>query len=156
MEAYGYKQEMITDLKNINNNTNNFYNYNGLNFLSKLKSHNKNIIIIFHGAVPGNGINRVVFRGFNYNIDNTDIICISDYLLNKYDGYLVNWTLSTEKYNTDHIYKELFTHLINLKNYKNVIFTGTSAGGFPSLKFACIFNCVALIANSQIYLDENC
>jgi len=154
LEAYGYKQKTINELNSINNDTNNFYNYKGLNFLSKLSSQNENLVIIFHGAVQGNDTNRIVFRGYNYEIDNTNIICISDYLLNIYPEYLVNWTLSTDKHNVEYIYDELFMHLITQQEYSKVIFTGTSAGGFPSLKFACKFNCIALISNSQIYLEE--
>ena len=154
VESYGYKQQIINELNNIDNNTNNFYNYKGLNFLSKLSCKNKNLVIIFHGAVPGNGKDRIVFRGYNYEIDDTNIVCISDYLLNKYDDYKVNWTLSTDKHNVEYIYDELFTYLINQQKYNKIIFTGTSAGGFPSLKFACKFNCIALISNSQIYIEE--
>ena len=30
VKAYGYKQQIINELNNIDNNTNNFYNYKGL------------------------------------------------------------------------------------------------------------------------------
>lgn len=75
-------------------------------------------------------------------------------MLNIYDEYEVNWTLSTDKHNVEYIYDELFTYLINQQKYSKVIFSGTSAGGFPSLKFACKFNGIALISNSQIYLEN--
>ena len=159
VERYGYKQQIINELNNIDNDTNNFYNYKGLNFLCKLSSKNKNLVILFHGAVPDSvgetkGTNRVVFRGYNYEIDDTNIVCISDYLLNIYNEYRVNWTLSTYKHNVEYIYDELFTYLITQQKYSKVIFSGTSAGGFPSLKFACKFNCIALVSNSQIYLEN--
>ena len=154
VEAYGYKQQIINELNNIDNDTNNFYNYKGLNFLSKLSSKNKNLVINFHGSVSGKGIDRVIFRGYNYNIYNTDIICISDFLLNKYHHYHINWALSTKKYNIDNLYKDLFKYLINTKNYKSIIFTGSSAGGYQSIKYACYFNCIALISNCQIYLEN--
>jgi hypothetical protein len=154
VNAYGYEQIIIDNLTNINNNSNNFYNYNRLNFLSKLQQNNKNIVITFHGAINGYGINRVIFRGYDWNIDNTDIICISDFLLDKYNKYNINWTLETKKNKTDALYKELFSYLINKKKYVNVIFTGTSAGGFPSIKFACMFNAIGLISNSQIYIEN--
>tara|TARA_B110000977_G_C11023037_1_gene472095 strand:+ start:120 stop:905 length:786 start_codon:yes stop_codon:yes gene_type:complete len=152
--VYGYKQQIINELNNIDNNTNNFYNYKGLNLLCKLSSKNTNLVIWFHGAVPNKGTNRIVFRGYNYEIDDTNIVCISDYLLNIYNEYKVNWTLSTYKHNVEYIYVELFTYLITQQKYNKIIFTGTSAGGFPSLKFACKFNCIALISNSQIYIEE--
>ena len=88
--------------------------------MSKLQENNKNIVINFHGSIPN--INKgkfdVIFRGFNYIIDNTDIICISNYLLSIYkSGYTVNWTLSTKKHsNTDSLYNELFKYLFNIKN----------------------------------------
>lgn len=154
IKAYGYEEHLINELKHIDNDTNNFYNYKGLKFLSKLSSKNENLVIIFHGAVRGKGTNRIVFRGYNYKIDNTNIICISDYLLKIYYDYNVNWTLSTDKHNIEYVYDELFTYLINQQKYSKIIFTGTSAGGFPSLKFSCKFNCIALISNSQIYLEE--
>ena len=115
---------------------------------------NNNIVFNFHGNVRDKGLDRVTFRGFCYDINNTDIICISDYLLNKYEDLHITWGLSTKKYNADCIYKEVFTYLINLKNYKNIVFTGSSVGGFPSLKYASIFNCTAIIANSQLYLED--
>ena len=76
------------------------------------------------------------------------------FFINKYENYVINWTLSTKKYNVDYIYKELFSYLINKKKYNKIIFTGTSAGGYPSIKFACFFNSFALISNSQIYLEK--
>lgn len=152
--SYRFKTINVNNLENDMIEGNFHYNYKGLNFLSKLSCKNKNLVIIFHGAVPGNGKDRIVFRGYNYEIDDTNIVCISDYLLNIYDDYKVNWTLSTDKHNVEYIYDELFTYLINQQKYNKIIFTGTSAGGFPSLKFACKFNCIALISNSQIYIEE--
>ena len=135
MEAYGYKKQIIEKLSNIDNNSDNF-----------------------HGSIPSTLVGKydVMFRGYNYNINNTDIVCVSDFLLNKYKKYSVNWTLSTNKHsNTNIIYNEVFNHIINnSKKYKNVVFTGSSAGGFPSIKFASFFNATAIIANSQLYLEN--
>ena len=155
MNAYGYEKQIINTLNKINNNSNNFYNYKDLNFLSKLRFNNRNIVIIFHGAVSGSGTDRVVFRGFDWVIENTDIICISDFMLNKYKEYTVNWALSTRKFNATDIYRELFLKLFSIKKYKNIIFTGSSAGGFPSIKFSCEFNAIAIITNSQLYLENS-
>ena len=158
VEAYGYKQQIINELNNIDNNTNNFYNYKGLNFLSKLSCQNENLVIIFHGSIPNSqkGQYNAIFRGYHYTIDNTDIICISDYLLTKYkDNYTVNWSLSTKKHaNLDLLYNKLFEYIINTKIYKNIVFTGTSAGGFPSLKFGSFFNATVIISNSQLYIEN--
>lgn len=163
MKAYGYSQQKIDNLNLINNHSNNFYTYKGLNFLTKLKSTNKFLLVVFHGAISEKLFNnfksqkleeRILFRGYDYDIKNTDIICISDFLLTRYENFKVNWTLSTKNYNVEHIYLELFTYILNHKYYKNVIFFGTSAGGFPSIKFACKFNHIAFVGNAQLYLEE--
>jgi len=154
MKAYDYQQTIIDNLNQINSNGDNFYNYKGLNFLAKIKSKNTNLIVFFHGAVRGYGKDRIIFRGYNYSYSNTDIICISDYLMNIYDEYQVNWCLSSAKYDAQYICKELFKYLIDLKSYSNVIFTGSSAGCYPSLYFACYFNSIALFSNPQLYLEK--
>lgn len=151
MSAYGYTQTNIQDMKHIETG-NNFYNFKGLNFFSKTKSINNNIVFIFHGSRINNN-DKIIFRGYDYNIENTDIICICDYLLGVYRDYIINWTLSTKNYNVENIYKEVIMHFLN-KKYEKVIMTGTSAGGYPSIKFACYFNATAIIGNSQIYIEK--
>ncbi|MBA3286194.1 MAG: hypothetical protein H0U27_14215 [Nitrosopumilus sp.] len=95
-----------------------------------------------------------VFRGYNYNIKNTDILCISDALLEKYkdDKMALSWYLSTEKYNFEQTYTEIIECII--KKYSKVLFCGTSGGGYPALYYASKFNKLCLIGNSQIYLDK--
>ena len=155
IEAYKYKRINIKTLSNINSNINTFYNYKGLNFLSKLSPKNKNIVISFHGStLLYNKTDDVIFRGYDWEIKDTDIICISDYLINIYNEVYINWTLSTKKYNTECIYIELFKYILNKKKYNHIIFTGSSAGGFPSIKFASIFNATAIVANPQLYLEK--
>lgn len=158
IEEYGYKQQNIDDLNKIEHNSNNFYIYKDLNFLSKLNSKNKNLVITFHGALTDSMIGKfnVIFRGNDWEIDNTDIICITDILFSKYKSkFEVNWTLSTNKHSYTYIlYNELFEYIINHKKYKNIIFTGTSAGGFPSLKFGSFFNSIVIISNAQLYIEN--
>lgn len=122
--------------------------------MSKLNSKNENIVITFHGEVADSGIDRIIFRGFDWDLENTDILCICDYMLNKYSEYRVNWTLSTKTLNIEYIYEDLFTNILSLKQYEKVIFTGSSTGGFPSIKFACKFNAIAIVANAQLYLEK--
>lgn len=154
MNNYGYNHKIIKNLNSIETNVNIHYTYKGLNFLTKLNDNNKNLIILFHGSVKGKGIDRVIFRGYNYTINNTDIVCISDYLMNKYIDYNVNWALSSQKHNIESLYIEVFDYIINMKKYEKVIFTGSSAGGYPSIKYSCYFNCFAIISNSQLYLEN--
>lgn len=157
LNAYGYEQNFLHYLDLMPYDGNHFFNYNGLNFLIKSNPNNKNIVFCFHGAVwepdGGEGINRIIFRGYDYEIENTDIICICDYLLNQYDEYVVNWTLSTKKHNIEIIYQELISYIFSRKQYRKILFTGTSGGGYPSIKFASIYKETALVSNSQLYLE---
>jgi hypothetical protein len=151
MLAYGYTQTNLSNLTEISKNGNHFYNFRGVNFLCKMKPKNTKIVFIFHGARINT--DKVIFRGFDYQIEGSDIICISDYLISIYDNYKVNWTLPTKNNNADSIYYEIIGSLLQ-KKYDKVIFTGTSSGGYPSIKYACYFNAIAIIANSQIYLEN--
>ena len=153
MNYYGYTQIKIENLEEIQKKENNFYNFKGINFLSKMNPQNTKIVFLFHGASPQNVKQKVIFRGYDYDIKNTDIICISDYLLTIYDNYTINWTLPTKKHNVEFVYKEIIGYFLN-KKYEKIIMTGTSAGGYPSIKFACYFNATALVSNSQIYIEK--
>jgi predicted esterase YcpF (UPF0227 family) len=154
MIRYGYSQQKIDELSLIDCSSTNWYNYKNLNFLIKFKNNNNNLVIFFHGAVPDIDDRECCFRGFNYDIENTDIICVSDILIGIYKNFEISWYLSSNKHNINNIYIEVFDYLINKKNYNKIIFTGTSGGGYPSLYFASYYNKIALISNSQIYPEN--
>ncbi len=151
MLAYGYTQTNISNLTEISKTGNHFYNFKGINFFCKMNPKNTKIAIIFHGERTNN--DRIIFRGYDYEIDGVNIICFCDYLLSVYKDYTINWTLPTKKHNTDPIYREIIEALLQ-KKYDKVVFTGTSAGGYPSIKFACYFHEIALVSNSQLYLEN--
>jgi hypothetical protein len=71
MNCYGYTQIKIENIEEIQKNENNFYNFKGINFLSKMNPQNTKIVFIFHGASPQNVKQKVIFRGYDYDI--TDI-----------------------------------------------------------------------------------
>lgn len=148
----------ITNLNEIKYNEKNIYNYNNFYFLCNFNYKNKYLVVNFHGAIPQTL--GPIFRGYDYNINNTDIVCISDYILDLYkhrllyNKQLCNWSLSTKKHNIDALYNEVLSVIIGHKKYYKVVFTGTSAGGFPSIKFASYFNAIAIISNSQLYLEN--
>lgn len=151
MTSYGYKVKNIKTLNDISSHGSFWYEYKNLNFLSKQKKTNENLVISFHGCIGKKMTN--VFRGYDYVIENTDIVCVSNTLTNIYTELQISWYLSSKKYDVCGICHELFSFLIDKKIYKNVIFTGSSAGAYPSIYYACIFNKTAIIANPQIYLD---
>ena len=114
---YGYKKININKLNEISINENNHYNYKNLNFLVKARKENENIIFYFHGAIANYQRNQYsfIFRGYNHNIANTNIICISDFLLDKYKNYTVNWTLETEKYKSEYRIAQNMLSMIEAK-----------------------------------------
>jgi hypothetical protein len=155
MIRYGYSQQKIDDLSSVNCNSNNWYLYKDLNFLVKFKKNNSNLIILFHGALPDVSDRECCFRGFNYEIEDTDILSVSDILVSKYTNFQISWFLSSNKYNNiNDNYIEVFDYLINKQNYTKIIFTGTSGGGYPSLYFASYYKKIAVIGNSQIYPEH--
>lgn len=156
MNSNNDDQKNIYDLSEINImiNTKNSFKYKNINFYCNLKDNSTNLIIFFHGFVQGTGIDRIIYRGYNYCIDYTDIISISDGLLNVYDEFNIGWFLSTKKYKFDIIYKEIFKYFIYSKKYSKIIFTGSSGGGYPSIYWASYFNKIALISNSQLYIEN--
>jgi len=68
MNSYGYTQIKIENLQSIEKKGNNFYNFKGINFLSKMNPQNTKIVFIFHGASPKNVKQKVIFRGYDYDI----------------------------------------------------------------------------------------
>lgn len=128
------------------------YIYNGFDFLYK-NQQKENIVVLFHGSVPNKFTQRFTFRGYDYNFDNADILCMSDYLIKTNDELLLSWYLSTSNNNYLETYSQIINKILQHK-YCKVVFTGTSGGGFPSLIFGSLFKGYSLISNSQIYLDK--
>jgi hypothetical protein len=70
-----------------------------------------------------------------------------------FENYGIGYYLSTSKYNQISIYQEILDYYIKNNNYKNIIFTGTSAGGYPAVMFASYYNSIAIISNSYLYCE---
>jgi hypothetical protein len=154
-KSYGYKVISLNNINDItqNKNSNNVYSYKNVRFLLKTLEKNDTLVISFHGAVKSNnnGLKKIIFRGYNIPESLCDTLCISDALMNIYKHYSCNWYLSTNKYNFEPTYQEIIKYIISMKKYKNVIFTGTSAGAYPALLYASLFNKTALLGNPILY-----
>lgn len=154
---YDFDFKKIDELSDILDMRRYHYQFKNINFLFDHQTKD-NLIVFFHGSVPQfsniENINRVVFRGYNYTFSNADILSFSDGLMNTYSEYMIGWFLSTKNNDFDKIYKEIMSYIFERFNYKNILFTGTSGGGYPSIKYACHYKQNALISNSQLYLDK--
>jgi hypothetical protein len=132
-----------------------YYNYNGIHFYHKKNNDSKNLIISFNGLIK-NKVNELVplpvFRSFYNKQHNT--LSLSDKLLEDYSdkNLLLSWFVSPTNSNYFEKYLVIIKFFIN--KYDNIIFYGSSGGGFPSLLFASYFNKTALIFNSQLYLEK--
>ena len=152
-----YKITKINSINQVNVNVNNHNQFllkkNAFIYSSKKK--NNQLIVFFHGAI-WNGVKLPIFRGYQYNnIPNTDILSLSDVLLDDYKNkdLKLAWFLSTEKRDLFKIYTSIISKILE-KPYKKVLFTGASGGGYPAIRFASYFNESCLIQNCQIYLEE--
>ena len=170
MRKCNREQLKINNLNIVDDSNKYFYTYKECSFLLKTSSSNNNLIINFHGAVGQNlwdqntgggivnrdsGKDRYIFRGYNWNCKDCDILCLSDALLQKFDNFKFGWYLSTKKHSFDEVYKEIITYIGNIKKYKNIFFTGTSSGGLPALIYSALFkNSICIISNFQVYLHK--
>jgi hypothetical protein len=152
---YNLTQQNIDNLNDINeNNTKIYYKYRLIDFYYKKKDNSDKLLITFHGSNTANTkIGRAnpipIFRCYCWNYN---ILCISDVLLELYPNINLGWYLSPLNTNIKQTYIEIIQFFLN--KYKNVIFYGSSGGGFPSLLFSSYFQKKAFIQNSQIYLNK--
>jgi UDP-N-acetylglucosamine 2-epimerase (non-hydrolysing) len=152
--SYNFKTININNLaadleNNKNSNYHYHYQYKQYDFLYKNKRNN-NLLVTFHGSrklstpLP-------IFRLFNYEINNYDIMSFSDPYFKYYDALEINWFLSENS--------STITNIKNIidcvkKRYNKIIFYGSSGGGYIALILSGYFNEYALITNSQLYLQK--
>jgi hypothetical protein len=155
MSYYGFTQTLIGSLDEINLYKSNklYYTYKGSDFYYKRVDPSEKLVVGFHGSVNLN-ISMPVFRYFEFKLN---VLCISDMLVKTHRDKNLEcaWYLSKKGSNYNDIYIEILSHFIKPTLYTNVIFTGSSAGGFPSIYYATHFNSTALVMNSQFYLDKH-
>lgn len=151
---YNFKKIHITDLHNYRFKKGNFhYVAEDVDFYFK-NNKGSNLVVFFHGAsLPHQ--KSIIFRGYNYDFETTDILCLSDRLLKLYysKGLQLSWYLSTPEYDNFNLYKKILDKILS-NNYNKIIFTGTSGGGYPALIFSSFYSGICLISNSQIYLEK--
>lgn len=131
------------------------YQLDNVFYLFKNNNNNNNIIISFHGALFGD-ITGPIFRNYEKNILNYDILSLSDKILENYDKdrLLLSWYLDTKKYKYNNIYYNIISNILKLKKYEKIYFFGTSGGGYSAIKYSCFFNAISIVSNSQIYLNK--
>ncbi len=148
-DNYGYPIIKIDELEQVVDGEND-YCYRDARFLY-CNRRMRNLLITFHGAAK-EGMNRPIFRLYNRHYKNTDTLALTDFLINRDKKCLLGWFRSTQKHNFETIYQEIIGFFVD--RYDKVLFFGSSGGGYPALKYSCIYNAGCIIGNSQIYLDK--
>lgn len=153
--VYNFPKTSIHHLKNIFPKEEMHYQYQEIDFYFKPSSITKSIVICFHGAIRPS-ISVPVFRGYNFQLENSDILSFSDKLIEKYrkDKLFMGWFLNSPENNYTSIYMNIIQYFLNKKSYKTILFYGASAGGFPALYFASRFQKKCLIGNPQVFLEK--
>ncbi len=152
MNLYNIEFKSITNIKNIIIGKYH-YKFKGINFFVNFKKPKGKLIIIFHGAIK-NTTELPVFRGYNYDFKNINILSLSDKLLEIYNSLNIGWFLSSKKYNLDILYLQIIKGVIQQINTDDILFYGSSAGGFPSFYYASLLKQKCLIANSQMFIEK--
>jgi hypothetical protein len=158
MKSNFTKQDII-DLNSVNQKKVTHYVYAvenfKIDFLYKPSKKSKGLIVMFHGAkTPATSL--PIFRGRRDTYKNCSLLSISDPLLEIYlkSHLLVSFYLDTNKYRTTKHIRSIIEKVSSLSNQDNILFFGTSGGGFPAVKYASIFNQTALISNGGLYVEK--
>lgn len=138
-----------------------YFEYKGIHFFFKKNTNKKNLLVAFHGAVKFNRITKTVepnlpiFRFSNYRNKKYNVLSISDKNLETYakNKLLLSWYLPIKSFDHEEVYKEIVNHFI--QSHEKITFSGSSGGGFPALKFGCMFKQNVLMQNSQLYLTNH-
>ena len=157
MSHYGFNLKCVSTLEDVDESGKHYHNYKGMHFYYKKNDMSDRLIVTFNGAMykdptsPTGMVMLPIFRGHDWKYN---VLCMSDKLLEDFSDKKLElgWFLSPCGSNYLQIYSEIIGHVS--KMYKNVIFHGSSAGGFPALHYACLFNQKALILNAQFYIER--
>jgi len=151
---YGFKTINVNALEHDLVKGNFHYKYKKCDFLYK-NNNNKYLLITFHASVNIN-LELPIFRCYDFNEKNIDVLCISDMLMNyrRYNKSKVTFNACFYlNCNDEHsIYKQIINSVIH--KYEKTVFFGTSAGGLPALIFSSYFNSIALLGNSPFYIND--
>lgn len=128
------------------------YIYKNIDFLYN-KENKKNLLITFHGSRKKT-TQLPIFRYYNDEYNDYDIISFSDPLPKYNNDIELGWYIKNEYLDTPNLLIEIISQILYFNKYNNVIFYGSSGGGYISLILGSYFEKFVLITNSQIYLEK--
>ena len=161
-DHYGFKIKRIKNIDEIEANKTLHYTYElpftDIHFLYSPVPNAKGLLITFHGAYIPTSMQLPLFRGYDYSerIQDISILSITDPLIYEYSDQKLrlSWFLDTEKFPSSEYLLKIFNHVKKMNSNDNILFFGTSGGGFPAIKYASILKTKALVSNSQTLLNK--
>ena len=149
MSNYNFTIKTIQSLDDINYQVNSCIRYKYLDnqFLYKRNPKNEILTVCFHGRAPKGSY--PIFRGYNYNFNNSDILSLADKLQPKLNLEVTFYL----HFIADYI--RIIKKIYDEGNYNKILFFGTSSGGFIALFLASYFQQHAFLANAFIYPNNN-
>jgi hypothetical protein len=165
-DHYGFEVREINKLDDVTNDKSIHYvydiQYTKVHFLYRPIQNSKGLLVAFHGARfpdPETGMPPLpLFRGYNYpeKMTNVSVLSICDPILYEYSAneLRLSWYLDTVRFQITKPVTDIVERIRKLEGNDNIVFFGTSGGGFPAIKYAGIFNQKALLSNSQLMLDK--
>jgi hypothetical protein len=154
INAYGFRQSEISSLSSIDAHKESVYKYKTAYFLYKPVYAARKLLIIFNGALRRSMAGTLVFRGYNYSFDDACVLCIADSALINHPCLLLSWYVDLGGAEYNNVYREIVDYIYALIQPASALFTGTSGGGLPAVRYAGIYSQSALISNSQIFPEE--
>lgn len=129
------------------------YIYKNIDFLVSTYT-NKILIVLFHGGRCG--ANIPIFRGYNYNFSNANILSFSDPLYKYYNNINIGWYLNTIKYpNLRKNIIDIINYIKEITNTDKILFVAQCSGALIATELGCIFNEYVLITNPHLILKSN-
>lgn len=121
------------------------------------------LVVFFHGSIMAKPNRNAktplpVFYGINTKIyNNSHTIHFFDFLLNFYEQSCLelSWFLNTKRIRQQQDIMEVIRCFVENLKLKNIIFYGTSGGGYISVLLASVFNQIAVLSNSQFILEKH-
>lgn len=136
------------------------YTHKGIDFLYNCKSKSNKIIVTFHAAV-GVDVPLPVFRGRDWDIEDVNILTLSDSILKKYRphskgriAFDTTFFLNTEQDTYQTLYADIIGHILSQTTNGDAVFMSSSAGGLAALHFGAMFDGLVILGNSQFYLES--
>lgn len=135
----------------------------GLSHYFKRSRDSSALLVSFHGSIPtpsqpNPAFKLPCFRLYNLNIPSQpNLLCFSDLLLEELSeqGVGLAWFLDTRRHRQQERISQIVKYYINYYGLDEVIFHGSSGGGYPSLLMASYFNQTAIVSNSQFLLERH-